>query len=41
MLHNIGPGVIPALKGSNKVSAKTLEAMRQNGMKKVCPQVSL
>ncbi|MCG5950874.1 hypothetical protein MER83_20630, partial [Acinetobacter baumannii] len=34
MLHNIGPGIIPALKGSNKVSSKTLTAMRQNGLKK-------
>lgn len=33
MLHNIGPGVIPALKGSNDVSEKTLLAMKQNGMK--------
>ncbi|QFR56605.1 hypothetical protein CPT_Mendera_056 [Stenotrophomonas phage Mendera] len=32
MLHNIGPGVIPALKGSNSVSASTLDAMRKNGM---------
>lgn len=32
MLHNIGPGVIPALQGSNSVSAKTIEAMRNNGM---------
>ncbi|MFH4117690.1 hypothetical protein WAI56_19720, partial [Acinetobacter baumannii] len=30
LLHNIGPGIIPALKGSNKVSAKTLEAIRVN-----------
>lgn len=33
MLHNIGPGVIPALKGSDAVSERTLTAMRQNGMK--------
>lgn len=32
MLHNIGPGVIPALKGSNSVTASTLDAMRKNGM---------
>nr|WP_312821766.1 tail tape measure protein [Acinetobacter oleivorans] len=32
MLHNIGPGVIPALQGRNSVSAKTIEAMRNNGM---------
>lgn len=32
MLHNIGPGVIPALLGSNNVSSQTLLAMRQNGM---------
>lgn len=33
MLHNIGPGVLPALRGSNAVPPKTLEAMRLNGMK--------
>ena len=33
MLHNIGPGVIPALKGSNNVHPETLKAMRQNGKK--------
>ena len=27
MLHNIGPGVIPALKGSNNVSAATLKVI--------------
>jgi hypothetical protein len=32
MLHNIGPGVIPALKGQ-PVSEATLLAMKQNGMK--------
>ena len=32
MMHNIGPGVIPAIKGG-QVSEKTLTAMRQNGMK--------
>jgi hypothetical protein len=32
MMHNIGPGVIPALQGKS-VSGKTLEAMRHNGMK--------
>lgn len=34
MLHNIGPGVINAIKGSADVSKATLKAMRQNGMKK-------
>lgn len=32
MMHNIGPGVIPALKGEN-VSAATITAMKHNGMK--------
>jgi hypothetical protein len=32
MMHNIGPGVIPALKGQ-PVSESTMLAMRQNGMK--------
>lgn len=31
MLHNIGPGVIPVLKGSTKVSDATMEAMKVNG----------
>lgn len=31
MLHNIGPGVIPALKGSDNVSSDTRLAMDQNG----------
>lgn len=34
MLHNIGPGVIPAIKGSNNVSQATLKAMKVNGWKK-------
>lgn len=34
MLHNIGPGVIPAIKGSDKIKESTLDAMRKNGMKK-------
>ena len=34
MLHNIGPGVIPALQGSDNVSKETILAMQQNGMKK-------
>jgi hypothetical protein len=33
MLHNIGPGVIPALKGSNNVTPETVQAMRHNGLK--------
>lgn len=33
MLHNIGSGVIPALKGSNHVSNRTVTAMRHNGMR--------
>lgn len=33
MLHNIGPGVIPALKGSNNVTPATVQAMRHNGLK--------
>lgn len=33
MLHNIGPGVIPALKGSNNVTPSTVQAMRHNGLK--------
>lgn len=31
MMHNIGPGVIAALRGSSNVSSATLKAMRQNG----------
>lgn len=31
MLHNIGPGVIPVLKGSSKVSDATMAAMKVNG----------
>lgn len=34
MLHNIGPGVIPAIKGSNDVSKATLKAMKVNGWEK-------
>lgn len=33
MLHNIGPGVLPALKGSNAVTAETQTAMRHNGLR--------
>lgn len=33
MLHNIGAGVIPALKGSNNVTPATVQAMRHNGLK--------
>ncbi|UOO89185.1 hypothetical protein LVJ82_17340 [Vitreoscilla massiliensis] len=33
MLHNIGPGVIPALKGSDNISKSTRLAMKNNGMK--------
>lgn len=32
MLHNIGPGILPALQGRNDVNAETIKAMRQNGM---------
>lgn len=31
MLHNIGPGVIPVLKGSSEVSDATMAAMKVNG----------
>jgi len=31
MMHNIGPGIIPVMKGA-PASAATLKAMRQNGM---------
>ena len=33
MMHNIGPGVIPALKGSDNVSPRVINGMMKNGMK--------